>query len=123
MNKILIADDSVLGRKMIKVALKRSVLADAEIVEATNGQDALLAVEAGAVDLVFIDLYMPVMNGLEFIRRVRGAGCHVPIVTITAETSPALVDELRQAGATIIVGKPIEVAALLRSIEEIVAQA
>jgi CheY-like chemotaxis protein len=60
-----------------------------DVVEATNGAEALTVVEAGAPDLVLLDMRMPVLDGWGFAAELRRRGHAVPIVVMTAARDAA----------------------------------
>lgn len=106
--KVLVVDDSVAMRKIIVRTLQQTGLAVSEIVTAGNGLEALLEVEKGGVDLVLSDIDMPVMDGLEFLKRlgdIEGAKS-VPVVMITTVGSQARVVEALHDGAKGYIRKP-----------------
>ena len=86
-----------------------------EVREATDGQEALDALEDFHPQLVLTDLMMPVMDGIEMIRRIRAdpAFAHLPIVAITADATEQAERQAREAGAIDVITKPIDLPALL----------
>ena len=72
MDKIraLIVDDSSVMRKIVERSLRQAGIELEKVVEAANGAEALAALQDNAVDLILCDINMPVMDGLEFVRRV-----------------------------------------------------
>ncbi|WP_256003811.1 response regulator [Pedobacter deserti] len=111
--KVLVAEDNPINKFLIVKILKDWGIKP-DVVE--NGQDALDHIKAHAYDIVLMDTYMPVMNGLEAIRLVRAGYApgkeQVPIVTFSA----AAMDEDRKtaidAGANAVISKPFELKAL-----------
>ncbi|MDB4942180.1 MAG: Chemotaxis regulator - transmits chemoreceptor signals to flagelllar motor component CheY [Labilithrix sp.] len=103
----LVVDDSMVIRKMVSMALQA---AGFEVSQAANGQEALDKATAQPFNIVVTDLNMPVMNGLDFIRAVRGVAAHkfTPIVFLTTESDEKLREEARAAGATAWVQKPFQ---------------
>lgn len=85
LKKVIVVDDSALIHQMYKMVLMRY---KCEIINALNGQDGLdkLAKNPDA-DLILLDINMPVMNGLDFIKKVKEMGkCnHIPIVIVSTE--------------------------------------
>ena len=85
LKKVIVIDDSALIHQMYKMVLMRY---KCEIITAQNGQDGLekLAKNPDA-DLILLDINMPLMNGLEFIKKVREIGKYdtVPIVIVSTE--------------------------------------
>jgi len=109
----LVVDDEPTVRLLMGRALR---IAGFVVEEAENGQAALKLFPRVAPDVILVDAQMPEIDGLEVCRRVRSmpGGARLPIVLI----SGMLVDELRPqaiaAGATDILGKPIQVLTLGR---------
>ncbi len=101
----LIVDDSVAMRQMVTFSLARSGF---EVIEAANGAEGLSRLEKKRVDLIITDLNMPVMDGIEFIRRLRArsASKYTPVLMLTTESAPAKKQEGRAAGATGWIVKP-----------------
>jgi len=106
MFKVLAVDDSPTVLAGIKLALERKGY---EIYTLQRAEEALEQLEAQKVDLIFTDLNMPGIDGLEFIRLVRGrntANRFTPIVMLTTESQQAKKEEARKAGATAWITKP-----------------
>ncbi|MFZ1132227.1 MAG: response regulator, partial [Terriglobales bacterium] len=103
MDKIraLIVDDSSVMRKIVERSLRQAGVELEKVVEASNGAEALVALQHNVVDLILCDINMPVMDGLEFVRQsatVENAK-GVPIVMITTEGSESHVVQALSAGA------------------------
>jgi CheY-like chemotaxis protein len=102
--KALVIDDSTLIHKMFKLILPRSA-----VVCASDGREALQKLAADPdVDLIFLDINMPNMNGLEFLAQVKAdaALAQIPVIIISTEGKEE--DTLRglRAGAAAYVKKP-----------------
>jgi two-component system chemotaxis response regulator CheY len=106
--RALIVDDSSVMRKIIERSLRQAGLGIAEVFEAANGAEALRAVEANRVDLILCDINMPVMDGLEFVKRLSAVANAkgVPVVMITTEGGEAQVLQALSAGARGYLRKP-----------------
>uniref|UniRef100_A0A7V4XUR6 Response regulator n=1 Tax=Acidobacterium capsulatum TaxID=33075 RepID=A0A7V4XUR6_9BACT len=106
--KVLIVDDSAVMRKIVERSLRSAGLALAQVLEAGSGKEALEVLQAQAVDLIFSDINMPEMNGLEFLAQVsaKQLAPGVPIVMITTEGSEEHVVQAVQAGARGYILKP-----------------
>jgi two-component system chemotaxis response regulator CheY len=121
-NAFLVVDDSKLHQKMYKLVFAQGSLAGSTVYQATNGREgyALLAAHP-ELALVFLDLNMPEMNGLEFLERRRAEKLHphVPIVLVTTEGTPEDEARGRTAGAWDYLRKPFKPADL----ERVVARA
>jgi len=111
--RALIIDDSAVMRKVIERALRQSGLGLTEIVEASNGEEALEVLRTdGAspvkIGLILSDINMPVMDGLQFLeaRRDQKLAEGVPVVMITTEGSEPFVLRAIAAGAQGYICKP-----------------
>ncbi|MGV8929240.1 MAG: PAS domain-containing protein [Brevundimonas sp.] len=114
--RILVADDAAANRELV-VAILASMGVALETVE--NGAQAVEAARTGLYDLILMDVHMPVMDGLDATRAIRALGGEVgkvPIVALTANVQPEQVQRCREAGMDDHVGKPIQVAELMRVI-------
>jgi len=85
LKKVLVVDDSALIHQMYKMVLMRY---KCRIVDALNGQDGLDKLGKNPdIDLILLDINMPVMNGLDFIKKVKELESfdHIPIVLVSTE--------------------------------------
>ncbi len=119
MPTLLAIDDSSSVRQMIRLALAGSGF---EIIEASDGIEALEKATANAIDIVVTDLNMPRMNGLSFIRHLRARPSlrGLPIVVVTTESDQTFSKEARAAGATAWITKPFGAQTLLEVIRGLV---
>jgi len=92
---ILVVDDQTSLRQMLRFALNLNGL---EVVEAENGLDALEKLEREAIDLIIVDWQMPVVDGLELVRRLRKMDSYqdLPIVFISCMDN---IEARREAGS------------------------
>ena len=114
--RILMADDAAANRELV-VAILGGMGVSLETVE--DGAQAVEAARGGGYDLILMDVHMPVMDGLDATRAIRaldGEAGRVPIIALTANVQPEQVLRCREAGMDDHVGKPIQVAELLRVI-------
>jgi two-component system sensor histidine kinase RpfC len=89
----------------------------------SNGEEALKALDEQRFDLVLMDLNMPVMNGLEATKLYRFTSLghpHLPIVALTADSTPEVAQRCIDAGMDACITKPVEPARLLEAIYKIV---
>lgn len=112
MKKILIVDDSVTMRKLISFILRKK---EYVTTEAEDGLDALEKLSNLEVDLTIVDLNMPNMGGIEFIRGVRNNYYHMdmPIIMLTTTRDDTLRKEAFEAGVNMFLNKPIKPDVLL----------
>jgi CheY-like chemotaxis protein len=114
--RVLVVEDNAANRL---VATRMLGQLGAEVATADNGAEGVAAMEAYDFDLVFMDIQMPVMDGVEATRRIRRMAspkCHVPIVATTANVMPAQLETYRKSGISGVVAKPISPAALLAEV-------
>lgn len=108
--RALIVDDSYTTRRMVMNALSQTGLAEFLFVEADDGLDALEKYQHGKTQILFVDMNMPRMDGLAFIRELhaRHENCP-PSVIITAESSKEkLMEALSQTGVDAFLLKPVD---------------
>ncbi len=107
--RILVVEDNSTNRKVAKAILGKL---GHEVMVVDNASDALELVERRACDLVFMDVQMPGMDGLEATRRIRGReeakGEHVVIIAMTAHAMKGDRDKCLEAGMDDYISKPIE---------------
>jgi two-component system chemotaxis response regulator CheY len=105
---ILIVDDSVIVRSVIKKTLSIAEIPTDNIYEAGDGQQGLDAVSAYEIDLVFADINMPVMSGIEMVDRMAKDGSlkRIPVVVISTEGSKTRIEQLKDAGISAFIRKP-----------------
>lgn len=115
--RILVVDDARLMR-----AFHRSILEKGgyQVDEALNGLEALEKLLTAPADLLIVDINMPKMDGLTFLRTLRrgeGAAAAVPALMTSTEAKPKDKDEARAAGANFYLVKPISAEILLRHVD------
>ena len=104
--RVLVVDDDKSMRELVVRLL--NAIGISEIVEASDGEQALVLFEQEEFDLVVIDWEMPGRTGVEVIRVIRTKGCQVPILMVTVRTEKEEVLEAIQAGATDFLAKPFK---------------
>ena len=111
--RVLVVEDNATNRLVATTMLGQL---GAEVTTADNGAEGVAAMEADDFDLVFMDIQMPVMDGVEATRRIRAMPDpkgQVPIVATTANVMPDQLAFYRASGIDGVVAKPISPAALL----------
>jgi len=106
--KILVVDDDILNQRMMQVLLTRE---GHRVDVVSSGLEAFEAVKLQKYDIVFMDLQMPVLDGIEASRRIReweNGGQHTFIVALTASYLPEKGEILFEAGIDNYVSKPFE---------------
>jgi two-component system chemotaxis response regulator CheY len=106
--RVLIVDDSSVMRKIVGRSLRQAGLEVQEVLEASNGSEALSVAREHPLDLILSDINMPMMDGLEFVRQLRRieSAQNVPVVMITTEAGEAHVVQALSCGASGYIRKP-----------------
>jgi two-component system chemotaxis response regulator CheY len=120
MKRILVVDDSSMIRALFRQSL--GGVKDYCVRDVHNGQEALDAIAAdGEPDLIFLDVNMPVMDGLEFLATSAGAGLveRVPVVIVSTEGRDEDAQRGLDAGARTYLRKPFNPAALISLVENL----
>ncbi len=122
MASILIVDDDTAVQATIRILLER---AGHSVVGAGDGRKALTVFEAGNFDLVFLDIFMPGMDGLETMRLMHLQQPLIPIIVISGRpvdpdpaTGPDFLTLATKLGAVSSLQKPFRPAALLAAVAE-----
>ncbi|HTX15578.1 MAG TPA: response regulator [Candidatus Baltobacteraceae bacterium] len=116
--RILLAEDNAVNQKLaITLLQKRGHI----VIPTGNGKEAIEALKGESVDLVLMDVQMPVMDGFEAIRSIRAkeqtTGAHIPIIALTAHAMKGDREKCLAVGADDYVSKPIRTADLLAAMD------
>jgi len=117
--RVLIVDDHEINRRAFGMMLRPFCR---QVVTAQDGQAALELLAISEFDVVLMDMNMPVMGGLEAVRRLRnsnGMNRNTPVIALTASSSADHVDHCRAAGMQAFVNKPVEAHKLFAAIEAV----
>ena len=106
--RVLIVDDSSVMRKIVGRSLRQAGLDVLQVLEASNGSEALSLAKENSLDLILSDINMPLMDGLEFVRQLRciESAQQIPVVMITTEAGEAHVVQALSLGASGYIRKP-----------------
>jgi CheY-like chemotaxis protein len=120
MARILIVDDDGAVRATIKLLLER---AGHSVVAVSNGRSGLALLEADDFDLLFLDIFMPGMDGIETMRLVHRQRPLLPIIVISGNpnlseqgSAPDFLTMAAKLGAVASLQKPFRPAALLEAV-------
>ena len=100
---VLVADDDRTTRFAITATLRK---AGFDVREAENGSDAVQQIAAGNFDLVFLDIWMPGVNGLEVLKQVRESGANPKVIVMTSDNTPQTLLQAIREQAYEYVSKP-----------------
>jgi two-component system chemotaxis response regulator CheY len=118
--KIIVVDDSRTVRVQVGSALKG---AGYDVIEAIDGKEGVAMIEAHLdAAMVICDVNMPNLNGLEMLAAVKQDGKHasLPIVMLTTEAQPALVEQAKRHGAKGWIVKPFKPESLVAAVRKLV---
>ena len=120
MKTILVVDDSRIMRNIVKNTVA-ALKFPCQFLEAENGNKAYQALVKFKVDLVLLDWNMPLMDGMEFLKKVRVIPQfkNLPIIMVTSESAKYNVVEALQNGATDYIIKPIREKVFMEKLAEI----
>jgi two-component system chemotaxis response regulator CheY len=115
---ILVVDDSAAVRRQLRDALEADGFA---VVEAENGATGLEVATETAVNLMIVDVNMPIMDGIEMIGRVRELPRHrtTPIFVLTTESGADAAKRGKGVGATAWIVKPVKPDVLIKGIRSV----
>lgn len=120
--KILYIEDDATNRHVIRDML---TVADVQMIEAVDAESGLRIIDQSDLDVVLVDLRMAGMDGLSAIRHIRNRGdakADLPIIVITADTSPSLRDDCVAGGADDLLLKPVGMRDLFDAIGRAIAK-
>lgn len=103
MKKVLIAEDNDSNYILMTYILRGHYVVD----RACNGKEAIAKVESGGIDLVLMDIKMPVMDGLEATRKLKENHPDLPIIALTANVFDSDRDAALAAGCDDFLAKPV----------------
>ncbi len=103
---VLICDDSMMARKQMKKSLPQEW--DVEVQFATNGKEAVEAIRNGSIDVMFLDLTMPVMDGFEVLEVIKEEGHKTIIMVVSADIQPQAIERVKQLNALEFIRKPVD---------------
>lgn len=119
--KLLIVDDSRAMRMIVKRTLNQAGYGGHEIIEASNGVEALEAIEQHTPDVVLSDYNMPEMNGGELLRELRSRGNETPFGFITSESSVENREMAEEHGASFMLTKPFTPESFAQHLDPVLA--
>ncbi len=105
---ILIVDDSATTRAVIEKTIKIAGVSTNEIYQAANGKEALSVLEASWIDLIFSDINMPVMGGVEMVEKMHEDGLlkTIPVIIVSTEGNATRIEQLKSRGVRAYIRKP-----------------
>lgn len=112
---ILIVDDNIGQCKTMSFILERNGYA---VTAADNGPEAISIVEKKPFDIIFMDIKMPIMNGVEAYKKIKNIRPGAKVIMMTAYAVEDLVEEALQEGAYAIIYKPLDIEKVLELVKK-----
>ncbi|HET7257311.1 MAG TPA: response regulator [Xanthobacteraceae bacterium] len=103
--KALIVDDSKLARMVMASAFRR-LRPDWELIEASNGEDAINALSSQPIDIALVDFNMPGIDGLELVAKIRKSHPKMPMAVVSANVQDEIIARARELNAAFVT-KPL----------------
>lgn len=116
---ILYAEDEVGIRKNIADSLSYYAK---EVYQASNGEEAFSIYEEKSPDIILSDIHMPILNGIEFVKKVRQSNKKIPVVMITAHTDKEYLLDAIELHMEKYIVKPVNLDVLLETLQKCIAQ-
>lgn len=115
---ILVIDDSASLRSVVRMAL---TTAGFQVVEASDGREALAKLNAGTVNMAICDVNMPNMNGIEFVKAAKALPAYkfLPILMLTTESQEVKKEQGKAAGARAWMVKPFSPTQLVGAVNKL----
>jgi CheY-like chemotaxis protein len=107
--RILMVDDEPAVIELLKEFFKQFQHGHAyEVAAAHDGADAAMALLRGRYDLILLDMNMPRMGGLEFLKQIRGLGVRIPVIMVTGNQDVQATAQALSGGVFAYVPKPFD---------------
>ena len=113
---ILVVDDSSIARKMLIKALPPEW--DVTVAQAANGIEALEIYRKGSVEVMFLDLTMPEMDGYAVLQALRAEDMNCLVIVVSADIQEQAQSRVRDMGAIAFIQKPVDAAKIERVLKE-----
>ncbi len=122
---VLIVDDSAIIRSVVKKSIAMSGIEVGQIHEAANGIEALKVLSATWIDIVFADLNMPEMSGMDLVEKMSKDNLlvSIPVVIVSSDQSQKRIEELKQLGIRAYLRKPFRPEAFREVVTQVLGSA
>lgn len=104
----LVVDDSKISRKWLIEMIPPKILEHTTIIEGTNGEEAVALFQEHSPAIVFLDITMPVVDGIEALRRIKEINPHATVVMVSADRQKTTHQNVLSLGANAVLAKPVD---------------
>ena len=118
--KILIAEDSSVIQNLTKKILSQQ---NYEIETVKNGREVLDKLSAGTFDLVLMDIFMPIMDGMTCAKEIRSTNSQIPIIAISGNANNYTIEDFKEAGINDYLPKPLNYDQMVTMVKKYVENA
>lgn len=121
---VLIVDDSIVVRKVLTKTFGMTDIPISNIFQAENGQVGLDILKSNSVDIIFLDINMPVMNGMQFMEELTNIPDlkSTPVIVVSTEGSKDRKEELLNYGVKAYLRKPVTPEDLVNTINSVLGE-
>lgn len=104
----LVVDDSKISRKWLIEMIPPKILEHTIVVEGTNGEEAVALYQEHTPDVVFLDITMPIVDGVEALRRIKALNPEAIVVMVSADRQKTTHQTVLGLGANAVLAKPVD---------------
>ena len=104
----LVVDDSRISRKWLIEMIPPKILEHTTVMEGTNGEEAIALYKEHSPDVVFLDITMPVIDGIGALRAIKEINPEAIVVMVSADRQKTTHQHVLSMGASAILGKPVD---------------
>ncbi|WP_263833928.1 response regulator [Sulfurospirillum oryzae] len=104
----LVVDDSKISRKWLIEMIPKKIVENADIIEGCDGEEAIALYDKHRPDVVFLDITMPGIDGIEALGRIRAINPEAIVVMISADRQKTTKEKVLALGASAIISKPVD---------------
>lgn len=104
----LVVDDSKISRKWLIEMIPPKIMENAIIIEGCNGEEAVNLYKEHAPDIVFLDITMPILDGIEALKQIKALNAEALVVMVSADRQKSTHQTVLSLGASAILSKPVD---------------
>ena len=104
----LVVDDSKISRKWLIEMIPPKIMENAIIIEGCNGEEAVNLYKEHAPDIVFLDITMPILDGIEALKQIKMLNAEALVVMVSADRQKSTHQNVLSLGASAILSKPVD---------------